>query len=93
MIQWGNAMKVHVFGLIAILFMLTASCQTAQVYTQLQENICSEKFISCPQNRNYSVTYDSCCSFPITYKTREKKKIVVISQEKKRTPSFSLREE
>jgi hypothetical protein len=86
-------MKVYVFGLIAVSFMLTASCQTAQVYTQLQENLCSEKFIECPQNRSYSVTYDSCCSFPITYKIRERKKIIIIPQEKKRTPSFSLREE
>ena len=86
-------MKVCVFGLIAALFMLTASCQTAQVQTQLQGNICSEKFVSCPQNRAYSVTYDSCCSFPITYKTKERKKIIVIPQKEKGIPSFSLREE
>ena len=86
-------MKVCVFGLIAALFMLTASCQTAQVQTQLQESICSEKFVSCPQNRNYLVTYDNCCSFPITYKIKERKKIIVIPQKEKRIPSFSLREE
>ena len=86
-------MKVHVFGLIAVLFMLTTSCQTAQVYTRLQENVCSEKFIRCPQNRNYSVTYDNCCSFPITYKTKERKKIIIIPQKEKEIPSFSIREE
>jgi hypothetical protein len=86
-------MKVYVFGLIATLFTLTASCQTAQVQTQLQGNICSEKFVSCPQDRDYSVTYDSCCSFPITYKTKERNKIIVIPQKEKGIPSFSLREE
>jgi len=87
-------MKVYMFGLIAALFTLTTSCQTTQVQTQLQtQNICSEKFVSCPQSRDYSVTYDNCCSFPITYKTKERKKIVIIPQKEKRIPSFSIREE
>jgi hypothetical protein len=85
---------MKVYGLIAILLMLTASCQTTQVQTQLHaRSICSEEIISCSQNRNYSVTYDNSYSFPITYKTEERRKIIVIPQKERRIPSFSIREE
>jgi hypothetical protein len=91
----GEQMKVYILGLIATLFMLTTSCQTLQQLQSQQQiqGICSEKFISCPQSRNYSVTYDTCCSFPVTYKTKERKKIVVIPLKERKIPSFSTMEE
>jgi hypothetical protein len=91
----GDQMKAYILGLIAISFTLTTSCQTPQQLQSSQQvqSICSEKFISCPQNRNYSVTYDTCCSFPITYKIKEKKKIVIIPLKERKIPSFSTTEE
>ncbi|RUM43350.1 MAG: hypothetical protein DSY34_00185 [Desulfurobacterium sp.] len=88
-------MKIYVFGLIA-LFTLTASCQTT--YSQFQSQqavkaVCSERYISCPQNRNYSVTYDNCCSFPVTYKLKESKKVIIIHQKEEKQISFSTAEE
>jgi hypothetical protein len=79
-------MKLLYFSLLGILITFLTSCQTCQtasLQTCVKDEICGEKSLICPQNRKYSVTYDECCSFPVTYKTKKRKKIIVLQQSKR----------